>query len=398
MELGWGRWSRGGGGIFEPAFERSAYDNWMRARRASRGFAMPVDPPLRTLCFRRLESGVRGMMGESSGRPVGWIVLAFAAVYLSWGTTYLATRIGVGEEHMPPAIFGGSRVTLAGCVLLFYQWLAGTRLAIPRREIGWIILSGLLLFVGGNGLINVAQQTVESGRASILVATTPLWLALLEMLYPWGERLLPRGWVGLCIGLGGVLLLQPADISDHRGPLLALGSAFCWAIGSLVLRHHRPTAPHLVVAAVQMIVGGGGLFLIGLAVGEVALLPDPIPPRAWLAYVYLLVIGSLVGFVAFNWLLGHVPATLVGTYAYVNPLIAVVVGWLLASEELSARMMAGMVVILVGVALVRGATRPSRLAILQRSAATGLTGYWNNPTAGVEKEEDVGRGAGGEGP
>jgi drug/metabolite transporter (DMT)-like permease len=312
--------------------------------------------------------------GESSAhRPVGWIVLAFAAVYLSWGTTYFATRIGVGEEHMPPAIFGGSRVTLAGCVLLAYQWLAGTRLAIPRRELVWIVLSALLLFVGGNGLINVAQQTVESGRASILVATTPLWLALLEMLYPWGERLLPRGWIGLFIGLCGVLLLQPADISDHRGPLLALGSAFCWAIGSLVLRYHRPTASHLVVAAVQMIVGGGCLFLIGLAIGETAQLPNPIPPRAWGAYLYLLVVGSLVGFVAFNWLLGHVSATLVGTYAYVNPLIAVVVGWLFGGEKITERMMAGMVVILVGVALVRGATRKRTQTVVVRSAASGLT-------------------------
>jgi drug/metabolite transporter (DMT)-like permease len=249
------------------------------------------------------------MKGESSSPSVAWIVLAFAAVYLSWGTTYLATTIGVGQEHMPPAIFGGSRVTLAGCVLLIYQWLVGTRLRIPRRELSWIVLSGLLLFVGGNGLINVAQKTVESGRASILVATTPLWLALLEMLYPWGERLLPRGWIGLCIGMCGVLLLQPAEITDHRGPLLALGSAFCWAIGSLVLRYHRPTAPHLVVAAVQMIVGGGSLFLIGVALGEIAEVPNPIPSRALGAYFYLLTVGSLVGFVAFNWLLGHVSAT-----------------------------------------------------------------------------------------
>jgi drug/metabolite transporter (DMT)-like permease len=330
--------------------------------------------------------GIRGEKGESSSRDVAWIMLGFAAVYLSWGTTYLATSIGVGQEHMPPAIFGGSRVTLAGCILLAYQWLVGTRLTIPRRELGWIALSGLLLFVGGNGLINVAQKTVESGRASILVATTPLWLALLEMLYPWGERLLARGWLGLFIGLCGVLLLQPAQISDYRGPLLALGSAFCWAIGSLVLRYHRPTASHLVVAAVQMIIGGGSLFLIGIALGELGELPNPIPPRAVGAYLYLLMVGSLVGFVAFNWLLGHVSATLVGTYAYVNPLIAVVVGWLFAKEEITAPMMAGMVVILLGVALVRGATRPSHKVFL-RSAATGLTGYWNNPTAGAEKED-----------
>lgn len=331
------------------------------------------------------------MIGEPSERPqprVGWIVLGFAAVYLSWGTTYLATRIGVGEQHMPPALFGGTRVTLAGCVLLAYQWLVGTPIRIPRRELVWVILSALLLFVGGNGLINVAQQTVESGRASILVATTPLWLALLETLYPWGERLLPRGWLGLGIGLCGVLVLQPAEFSDHRGPLLALGSAFCWAVGSLVLRYHRPTASHLVTAAVQMIVGGGCLALIGLGMGELNRLPEPIPERAVGAYLYLLIVGSLVGFVAFNWLLGHVSATLVGTYAYVNPLIAVVVGWLIGGEAITARMIGGMVVILIGVALVRGATRRPATPRRIKSAASGLTGYWNNPTAGVEHEEN----------
>ncbi|OAI40269.1 hypothetical protein AYO40_04945 [Planctomycetaceae bacterium SCGC AG-212-D15] len=329
-----------------------------------------------------------GTMSEPSageGPGVTRILLAFAAVYLSWGTTYLATRIGVGLEHMPPALFGGSRVALAGCILLGYQWLIGTPLRMPRHELGWVIVSALLLFVGGNGLINVAQQTVESGNAAILVATTPLWLALLEMLYPWGERLLPRGWLGLLIGLSGVLVLQhPADLSQIRGPLYALISAFCWAIGSLVLRYHRPSASHLVTAAVQMIVGGTCLSLVGLLAGEASQFPERITPRAVGAYAYLLVLGSLVGFVAFNWLLGHVSATLVGTYAYVNPLIAVLVGWLIGGEALTPRTIAGMAVILAGVALVRGACRPRKVPTAH-SPASGLTGYWNNPTAGSEK-------------
>jgi drug/metabolite transporter (DMT)-like permease len=312
-------------------------------------------------------------------------MVGFAAVYLSWGTTYLATRIGVGEQHMPPALFGGSRVALAGFILLTVQWFRGATIRMPRHEFLWVSISALLLFVGGNGLINAAQQTVESGKAAILVATTPLFMALLEALHPRGDRLLPRGWIGLFIGLGGVLLLRPASIEDARGPIMALISAMAWAIGSLVLRYHRPSGSHLVTAAVQMVVGGLSLCLVGLVLGEASRIPNPISRSAVGAYMYLLIFGSLIGFVAFNWLIGHVSSTLVGTYAYVNPLIAVIVGRVVGGEELTGAMIAGMVVILVGVALVRGATRrPEPRAPQPRPPASGLTGYWNNPTSGRE--------------
>jgi drug/metabolite transporter (DMT)-like permease len=330
---------------------------------------------------------------EAAGRHphAGAIAFAFALVYLSWGTTYLATRIGVHQEAMPPAIFSGSRIALAGLVILVGLKLRGHSLRIPRRELVFIILTSWLLFVAGNGLITVAQLTVESGMAATLAATTPLWMAVLESFWPRGERLLPRGWLGLLIGLVGVLLLKPpAEFTQTWGPLFALGSAVAWALGSLLLRHNRPSTSHLLTAAVQMVVGGTSLTLVGIACGELAQLPAVIPARAWGAYFYLMIAGSLVGFVAFNYLLGHVSAALVGTYAYVNPLIAVLVGWLLADEQMDARIVGGMLTILFGVALVRGATRKALPTLLEekRTLMSGLTGYWNNPVSGREASEE----------
>jgi drug/metabolite transporter (DMT)-like permease len=312
-----------------------------------------------------------------AARPV--VVLAFALLYLSWGTTFYAIRAGVHTYHLPPALFSGVRVGLAGWLLLAYLRLRGEPLRVPLRELFWIAVSGVLLFVFGNGLLTVAMDTVPSGAGAVLGATTPLWMALLEVLWPWGERLPLRGWLGLVIGLLGVLLLlapdlaSPADLLENAGPLLILASACAWALASVILRYRRRSGSHLTAAAYQMIVGGTGLALVGVALGETGrLTPGLFTAGAVASFTYLLVVGSLIGFVAFNWLLEHVSATLVGTYAYVNPLVAIVVGWLLGGEELTGLVLAGMVVILAGVALVRGAgVRPRRAARPARDTAVG---------------------------
>src|SRR5437660_4523658 len=139
-------------------------------------------------------------------RPARWaVILAFALIYLSWGTTYLAIQKGV--EAFPPALFGGVRVASAGLILLLYMALCGQSLRIPLRHFLWAAGVGVLFFVGGNGLITYAEKTVPSGVTSVLAATSPLFMALLEVLWPWGERLNWRGWLGLLAGLGGVVLL-----------------------------------------------------------------------------------------------------------------------------------------------------------------------------------------------
>jgi drug/metabolite transporter (DMT)-like permease len=182
----------------------------------------------------------------------------------------------------------------------------------------------------------------------------------MEMAWPGGDRLSARGWCGLLTGLGGVLILlwpKPEDAArlfQQAGPLWILGSSLFWALGSLVIRYRRQSGSHLASAAFQMIVGGMVTSLLGIGIGEVSqLTPDRLTWGAAFSFFYLLVVGSLIGFVSFNWLLGHVPATMVGTYAYVNPLVAILVGWLLGGEDMTIRILAGLVVILFGVALVR---------------------------------------------
>ena len=221
-------------------------------------------------------------------------------------------------------------------------------------------VASLLLFVGGNGLLTVAEKTVNSGMASVLGATTPLWMALAETAWPRGERLACRGWIGLLLGLGGVLVLlapklsHPMDCLTDSGPWLVLGGSASWSIGSVMLRYGRRGGTHLTGAAYQLFLGGMGLVLVGLACGEAhEVTSASLTPKAIFAFWYLLVVGSLVGFLAYTWLLRHVSVALVGTYAYVNPVVAVLVGWLLAGEEISAGILGGMGVILLGVALVR---------------------------------------------
>jgi drug/metabolite transporter (DMT)-like permease len=292
--------------------------------------------------------------------PARWkILLAFALVYTSWGTTYLA--IGKGVEVFPPALFGGARLALAGLLLLGYLVACRRSLRMPLQHFAWTMLIGALMFVGGNGLLTYAEIYVPSGVASVLVATTPLFIACLEMFWPHGERLTLAGWVGMFAGLMGVLILlvpgiqNPGDFFQGGGPLLLLGSSFSWAIGSFIVRHRKMPVDHLLAAAYQMAIGGLILVVIGLGLGEVSSIhANSFNVQGIGAFCYLLVVGSLIGFVAYNWLLGHVSAPVVGTYAYVNPVVAILVGWLLNGEAITIWIVGGMVVILAGVALVRG--------------------------------------------
>jgi drug/metabolite transporter (DMT)-like permease len=292
-------------------------------------------------------------------RPAAWaLALAFAIVYVVWGTTYFAIKEGV--RTLPPCLFGGVRIGSAGLLLFAYLGLRGESLRLPRRELLVAAAVGVLLFVGGNGLVTVAEETVDSGVASVLVATTPLWIALVEMLWPGGERLTARGWVGVLAGLAGVLVLlaprlhEPQAFLRDLGPLLVLGSSCAWAVGSLILRRERRAGSHVVSAAYQMTLGGAGLALVGVCTGEVPrMTADRLTTNAVAAFFYLLVVSSLLTYLAYTWLLQHVSATLAGTYAYVNPAVAVLVGWLLGGEAVTGWLVGGMAIILGGVALVR---------------------------------------------
>jgi drug/metabolite transporter (DMT)-like permease len=292
-------------------------------------------------------------------RPGSWaVVLALASLYLSWGTTNLAIKVGV--QTLPTCLFGGVRVFSAGLILFAYLALRGERLRLDSRDLLRLGLGGLCLFVMGNGLLTEGARTIPSGLASVLGATAPLWLALLEALWPWGERLTGRGWLGLFTGLAGLLVILAPSLQrfegfwNDRGTGLVLISSFMWGLGSFLLRRRSSSGSPSTAAAYQMLIGGGALTLIGLSLGEARqITAESLTPQAIVAFFYLLVVGSLIGFIAFTWLMSRVPTPLASTYAYVNPLVAILVGWQLGNEELSAWLVAGMVIILVGVGLVR---------------------------------------------
>src|SRR5262249_47702025 len=299
--------------------------------------------------------------------PPRWAIwLAFTLIYLSWGTTYLAIREGVHTQRLPPALFAGVRVALAGLILLTYLPVRGQPLRMPRPGFAWVFLAGIIMFIGGNGLMTAAEKTVPSNVAAVIAATTPLWIGLMESVWAQGDRLTARGWIGLVLGLTGVAvgfspqIRTPAVFLEDAGPLMILGSACSWSVGMLLVRHRQRPGSHLAAAAYQMLCGGGALAFLGVLLGEVhELTLDKFTAGAAFSFFYLLIVGSLVGFVAFNWLIGRVPAAQVGTHAYVNPVVAIVVGWLLGGEQPTGRVVGGAAIILAGVTLVRTTSPPS---------------------------------------
>ncbi len=284
--------------------------------------------------------------------------LALGLVYVCWSTTYFAIQEGV--RTLPPFLFGGTRVALAGVCVLAWLWLRGRLVATSSLAVFGMWVAGSLMFVGGNGLINLGQKTVPSGLASVLVATCPLFLALLEWLTPGGDRLPLLAWFGLLAGLVGVVILAlgrglGAD-APVPGMLFCLASAFTWALGSVVARHWPSGCSLIQTAGVHLLLGGLTMTVLGIVIGETTeLRPESFTTEAVLAFFWLLIVGSLVGFVAYVWLLGHVSAALAGSYAYVNPVLAILIGWALGGETITSGMVMGLVVILAGVALVRAA-------------------------------------------
>mgnify|MGYP006276946241 CR=1 FL=1 len=295
-----------------------------------------------------------------------WVWFNLLVVWLCWGTTYLAIREGVsGENGLPPLLFAGARITLAGVILVAFLLVWKKQFILNWHQIWPIWLSGVFLFVGGNGLCTIAEMTVESGLASVLIATTPLWLALFDVLWPGGERMNLAKWMGLAAGFGGVclILLGPSIIQSNsitsfweweRGNFIALGSAFAWAIGSIIQRRLAPKIDAIQIAGWQMLTGGASLTVLGLLLGEFALItPNTLNSTTISAFFYLLFVGSLLGFVAFVWLLHHTTPAIAGTYGYVNPVVAVWIGWFLGGESPGWILVPGMALILLAVFLVR---------------------------------------------
>jgi len=285
--------------------------------------------------------------------PRGRLLLAFAAIYLVWGSTYLAIRFAI--ETIPPFLVAGARHVAAGALL--YAWARGRGATAPTRA-QWLTAAGLggLMLLGGNGAVTWSEQRVPSGLAAVIVATVPLWIVLLE-----GKRPSRRVALGIVLGLAGIgLLVGPGEIAgagriDPLGALVLVGGSLSWAIGSLRGRTAGLPASAQVSTAAQMLTGGGLLLVVGLAAGELPrLLASEVSPRSLSAVAYLVVFGSLIGFSAYVWLMRVAAPARVATYAYVNPVVAVALGAAFGGEPLTFRtLLAAAIIVLAVVAIVR---------------------------------------------
>ncbi len=286
---------------------------------------------------------------------LGRLVAAFAAVYILWGSTYLGIRFSM--ETLPPFFTQGVRFFLAGVVMFAWARLAG---APPpsRREWGGAAVTGFLLFVCGSGGLVWAEHSIPSGVAALVVATEPMSFVLIEAMR---RRRMPRGAVlaGIALGSAGLAILAGPGmvLGSGRFDLAAMAvlvvGTFCWAGGSLFSRGSRLPASPVMATAVTLLLGGAMLALVGVAAGELGRFdPAAVSSKSVLATVYLFVFGSIVGFSAYVWLLRMTTASRLSTYAYVNPIVAVFLGWALAGEALSARVVLASVVIVGAVAVV----------------------------------------------
>ena len=285
------------------------------------------------------------------------LIAAFAAVYLVWGSTYLAIRFAV--ETLPPLLMAGSRFVLAGALLLSWSMASGRGVRPTGADWRTGLISGSLLLVGGNGGVVWAEQRVPSGITALLVAVVPVWMVLLDWLRPHGRRPPALVFVGLGLGLGGLALLVGVDsLRGHGGvdmagaAVLVLASLF-WAAGSLYTKHAPKASSGWNGTATQMLAGGGVLVVAAVCSGELSRLDlAHASLRSLLGFFYLVTFGSLIGFTAYIYVLAHTTAAKASTYAYVNPVVAVFLGWALASEPVTARTVLAAGVILSGVAII----------------------------------------------
>ena len=284
------------------------------------------------------------------------IVTAFVAVYIVWGSTYLAIRYAV--QTIPPFVMVGTRFAVSGLIL--YAWARWRRSPRPTAA-QWrdATVTGALMLCCGNGAVSWAEQRVPSGIASLLVAVVPLWMVLVEWLRPRGER--PRALVvaGVVIGLLGLaVLVGPAsfrgegDVDSAGAVVLILGS-LAWAAGSVFNRHGSRPDSAAMSTGLQMIGGSVALLLLGVMRGEIANVHlRQISAASWAGWIYLVTFGSLVGFTAYIYLLQTVSPAKASTYAYVNPLVAVLLGWAIAGESVSLRSLGAAAIILAAVAMI----------------------------------------------
>lgn len=306
-------------------------------------------------------------MTEAQRKFRAQVVLAFALVYVLWGSTYLA--IGIAVEHVSSPMMGASRFLVAGAFMLAWRKFSGNSISVSSRDLLRLTVIGVLLLCTGNVVLGWAEKMIPTGLAALLIAVTPVWFLLLETFSHRGERISPRGLAGVVLGLCGVVVLiwpkLTAGFSVGRqellGALIVMVASFSWASGSVLSkRWHMPVDPY-TASGWEMLMAGVANLVVCAFIGDFH--RTRWNSSAALAILYLIVAGSWIGFTAYVWLLKNVPISKVATYAYVNPIVAVFLGWLVLHERFDGWMLAGSVVIILGVILVTGAkAAPSQSA------------------------------------
>lgn len=300
---------------------------------------------------------------ESHPHRAAWkTLLAFGIIYFVWGSTFLFIRIGVRE--LPPLLFAALRFLPAGLVLFGWMIAQGERAPTLRQWTSATLLA-LLIFVGDYGLLFWAEQHVPSGIAAVMLATIPLFMALSEIIFLRTQKLTIRLALALLIGIGGVAVLMSRSLMlgsapiDSRGAIALIFASMSWSVASVLSRKLSLPPSKVMSAGAQMLAGGILLTITAAAFGEFrGFRLAAISGHAWFALVYLIVFGSLIGFTAYVWLLHHESPTKVGTYAYVNPVVAVLLGYLFGGEILGMRTVLGTLFVLVSVLVIT--TTPAR--------------------------------------
>lgn len=309
--------------------------------------------------------------------PPRWKTLvAFAIIYLVWGSTFYAIRVGVHE--VPPLLLAAIRFTVAGALLFTWALARRERLPTPRE---WAATAAVaaLIFVMDYGILFWAEQRVASGTAAVILATIPAFMALAEIIFLRTQRLTLRLGTALLIGLAGVVVLVDPELGVAGAPVYSLGaaglivSAVSWSAASVLSKRLPLPSSKVMSAAAQMLVGGLMLCAVAAAAGEErGFVLGSVSARAWIALAYLIVAGSIVGFTAYTWLIHHESPTKVGTYAYVNPVVAVLLGHFLGGEVLAMRTVLGTALVLLGVIVITtrralssgaGSAKASRAAV-----------------------------------
>ncbi len=288
--------------------------------------------------------------------------LALLALYIVWGSTYLAIKFTI--ETIPPFLHSGIRFLISGFILVIWQRVAGKELPTRKQWVSTAII-GVLLLLGGNGLVAWAEQFIPSGIAALVIASSPMFLVIGEALRPNGVKPNWQGIVGLLIGFVGIfILIGPAEITGNAAKLDPFGVAallfacLFWATGSMVSKSVDLPKSSLMNTGAQMLMGGAALVIVSLVTGEVnGWDVSAVSSRSLYGLLYLILVGSLIGFVSYGWLLHNAPISLVSTYAYVNPIVAVFLGTWFANEALEPRiwLAAG---IIIGSVIFINSTRP----------------------------------------